>query len=339
MLLGLQQELYLVSSLITVFCAGMMLKFERRFNKGMHFLTLANLTLMLIPLISYIQIKLHVQSPLISQIANNCILLFCGLCYLFYRFKSKPNLSVVFLHCAPFFIFLVVKVAGFHAQTELMYIIYFGLMFSYLTAIWHSHRDTEADTLQGDKRLLAWIIFVVILNGGVAISFLSGALFTYPLWLTLNISICIYLLIFSFKAVYHIKHVQQTHEIEHPSAKKQLQLSPSIAQSCIDELKQLLEEEQVFLDNQLTLAQLADQLGLTQHQTSELLNEHMNKSFYTLLNEHRIHFACELLKKSTTRNNITQIALDSGFNNKSSFYTEFKKQLGTTPSKWRAQYA
>ncbi|KZN45369.1 helix-turn-helix domain-containing protein [Pseudoalteromonas luteoviolacea] len=339
MWLELQQEFYLVSCLLTLFCAGQMQRFECSFITRLPFLTLANCALLLIPFTSYLQIKFNIHTPLLSQLANNCILLFCGLAYLFYRYDVTPKLNTILLHCTPFFAFLIVKLADFHTQTALMYVVYFGLMFSYITAIWHSQSVENAKTLKKSKLLLYWVVFVVALNGGVAIAFLSKSPLTYPLWLLLNTSVCVYLLACSFTAVYRIKQTHLAGTVSAPISEKQLQLSPSIAQSCIDELKELLEEEQVFLDNQLTLAQLADQLGLTQHQTSELLNEHMNKSFYTLLNEHRIHFACELLKKSTTRDNITQIALDSGFNNKSSFYTEFKKQLGTTPSKWRAQYA
>ncbi|AOT08640.1 helix-turn-helix domain-containing protein [Pseudoalteromonas luteoviolacea] len=339
MWLELQQEFYLVSCLLTLFCVGKMQKYERSFNTRLPFLTLANCVLLLIPFTSYLQIKFNIHAPLLSQIANNCIVLFCGLTYLFYRYDVTPKLKTVLLHCTPFIAFLIVKLANFHTQAALMYVIYFGLMFSYVTAIWHSHRAAKVATLKSSQLLLGWVVCVITLNGGVAIAFLSNSPLTYPLWLILNISVCIYLLACSFTSVYRIKQAHLADSVDRPISEKQLQLSPSIAQSCIDELKQLLEKKQVFLDNQLTLAQLAQQLGLTQHQTSELLNEHMNKSFYTLLNEHRIHFACELLKQSTTRDNITQIALDSGFNNKSSFYMEFKKQLGTTPSKWRAQYA
>lgn len=339
MWLELQQEFYLVSCLLTLFCAGKMQRYERSFHTRLPFLTLANCVLLLIPFTSYLQIKFNIHAPLLSQIANNCIMLFCGLTYLFYRYDAIPKLNTILLHCTPFFAFLIVKLADFHTQTALMYVIYFGLMFSYVTAIWHSHKAAKMTILTSSKLLLYWVIFVIALNGGVAIAFLSNSPLTYPLWLILNISVCIYLMACSFTAVYRIQQTYLAESVITPISEKQLQLSSSVAQSCIDELKQLLEKEQVFLDNRLTLAQLADQLGLTQHQTSELLNEHMNISFYTLLNEHRINFACELLKKSTEKENITQIALDSGFNNKSSFYMAFKKQLGTTPSKWRAQYA
>ncbi|MBQ4835832.1 helix-turn-helix domain-containing protein [Pseudoalteromonas luteoviolacea] len=339
MWLELQQEFYLVSCLIALFCVGMMLRYEQSFDKGMYFLTSANLVLMLIPFTSYIQLKFNIHSVLISQIANNCMLLFCGLCFLFYRFDAKPKLATVLLHCVPFSIFLIVKVVGIHTQAQLMHTIYFGLMFSYVTAMWQSRSTKSATLLKQNKWLFTWVVFVVSLNGGVAVAYLSSSVWLYPLWLSLNITVCLYLLTFSFAAAYRIQQTQYIQVQEVESTKKQLQLSPSLVQSCRHDLKRLLEQEHIFLDNQLTLKQLAELLGLSQHQTSELLNEHMNKSFYALLNEYRISFACQLLKQTTSRDNITQIALDSGFNNKSSFYIEFKKQLGTTPTKWRAQYA
>ncbi|MCF2856965.1 helix-turn-helix domain-containing protein [Pseudoalteromonas sp. SMS1] len=158
---------------------------------------------------------------------------------------------------------------------------------------------------------------------------------------------------FSFYAAYRLKqvtkppqlHIQNTvikksdpqnsHSKDVNFKQRTIQLSDSVAQDCIAKLHHLLQKEHLFLDNQLTLGQLATRLDLTQHQTSELLNEHMQTSFYNLLNEHRIQHACQLLKHATNKTSITQIALESGFNNKSSFYNEFKKQLGTTPSQWR----
>ncbi|KZN55814.1 hypothetical protein N482_04890 [Pseudoalteromonas luteoviolacea NCIMB 1942] len=242
----------------------------------------------------------------------------------------------------------------FHTQTELMYIIYFGLMFSYVTCIWRPATRTTENSLKCSKLLILTITYLIALNGSVAISFLSQSSWTYPLWSLLNISICLYLMTFSFYAAYrikqvsnqslqpHLKHIDteeldtQGHNSKDLQAKQRaIQLSDSVAQDCIATLHHLLQKEQLFLDNQLTLGQLATRLSLTQHQASELLNEHMHTSFYNLLNEHRVKHACQLLKHTTGKASVTQIALDSGFNNKSSFYNEFKKQLGTTPSKWR----
>ncbi|KZN67463.1 hypothetical protein N478_01565 [Pseudoalteromonas luteoviolacea S4060-1] len=354
MWIELQREFYLVCCVLTLFCAGLMFKYERSFNESAHYLSLANLALMLIPLISYVQLKFYINAPLISQIANCCILLFCAFTYLFYCSSTSPRARDVLVHCTPFVFFLTVKVMDFHTQTELMYIIYFGLMFSYVTCIWQSATRTTENSLKCSKLLVLTITYLIALNGSVAISFLSQSSWTYPLWSLLNVSICLYLMTFSFYAAYrikqgstqspqpHLKHIDteeldtQEHSLKALKAKQRtIQLSDSVAQDCIAKLDHLLQNEQLFLDSQLTLGQLATRLGITQHQASELLNEHMHTSFYNLLNEHRVQHACQLLKHTKNKASITQIALDSGFNNKSSFYNEFKKQLGTTPSKWR----
>ncbi|WP_081216090.1 helix-turn-helix domain-containing protein [Pseudoalteromonas luteoviolacea] len=354
MWIELQREFYLVCCVLTLFCTGLMLKYEKSFEESAHYLSLANLALMLTPLISYVQLKFNIHAPLISQIANCCILLFCAFTYLFYCSKTPPRVKDLALHCTPFVFFLSVKVIGFHTQTELMYIIYFGLMFSYVTSIWQHAPKSSSNPLKRSKLLLITITYLVALNGLVAVSYLSQSSWTYPLWSLLNISICCYLMTFSFYAAYRINQVSkqnpqsrtkhiitedfgtQSYYSEDVIVKQRaFQLSDSVAKDCIEKMHHLLKKEQLFLDNQLTLGQLAIRLDITQHQASELLNEHMHTSFYTLLNEHRVKHACQLLMHSKNKASITQIALDSGFNNKSSFYNEFKKQLGTTPNKWR----
>lgn len=107
---------------------------------------------------------------------------------------------------------------------------------------------------------------------------------------------------------------------------------PSDVQRLID----YVETEQPFLDPELTLASLSDRLAMTPREVSELLNGALGVHFFDFVNRYRIAHAQRLLVE-LPQCSVLQILLESGFNSKSSFNTAFKKQVGLTPSTFRAK--
>jgi AraC-like DNA-binding protein len=94
--------------------------------------------------------------------------------------------------------------------------------------------------------------------------------------------------------------------------------------------------EKPYLDRELTIYDLASQLKIPRHFLSEVINEHMGKNFYQLVNEYRIEEAKKrMTDKKYARLTILAIAYDSGFNSKSSFNTIFKEYTGMTPSEYQ----
>ncbi len=95
--------------------------------------------------------------------------------------------------------------------------------------------------------------------------------------------------------------------------------------------------EKPYLDRELSIYDLSDQLKISRHILSEVINEHMGKNFYSLVNEYRVKEFKERLKSDHYRQlTILAIAYDSGFNSKSSFNTIFKEKTGQTPSEYLA---
>lgn len=105
------------------------------------------------------------------------------------------------------------------------------------------------------------------------------------------------------------------------------------------ELKQqllfLLNEEKIYKQNDISLEKLANKLGTTRHNASQVINEHFNLNFFELINTYRIKEAQEILKNDIHHNlNIIEVAYEVGFNNKVTFNKSFKKQLEQTPSQY-----
>ncbi|MBL8020702.1 MAG: helix-turn-helix domain-containing protein [Leptospirales bacterium] len=100
-------------------------------------------------------------------------------------------------------------------------------------------------------------------------------------------------------------------------------------------LDQILRVEKAFKKEDLTLAELADRIGVTPHQLSEMCNAQLNTSFPRLLAYHRVREATDLLLQGEL--NILQIAFEAGFASKSAFNIEFKRVTGLTPREYRSQ--
>ncbi|MHA7830625.1 MAG: helix-turn-helix domain-containing protein [Flagellimonas sp.] len=110
-----------------------------------------------------------------------------------------------------------------------------------------------------------------------------------------------------------------------------------LTESLSEELKQnlidLFQKEKLYRHNDICLDMVANELGTTRHNASQLINEHFNMSFRAFVNSHRIQEAKELLQKENEFN-IIDIAYEVGYNNKVSFNKAFKKDTQITPSEY-----
>jgi AraC-like DNA-binding protein len=97
-----------------------------------------------------------------------------------------------------------------------------------------------------------------------------------------------------------------------------------------------MEKNKPYLDRELTIYDLSAQLKIPRHFLSEVINEHMGKNFYNLVNDYRVEEVKRRMVDPAYRNlTILAIAYDSGFNAKSSFNTIFKEKTGMTPSEYQ----
>ena len=100
-------------------------------------------------------------------------------------------------------------------------------------------------------------------------------------------------------------------------------------------LTKLMEEEKLYLNENISLPQLATMLNIHPNYLSQVINERFQKNFYDFINSYRVEefkrvVALEKSKKKT----FFALALDCGFNSKASFNSSFKKITGITPSKF-----
>ncbi len=101
------------------------------------------------------------------------------------------------------------------------------------------------------------------------------------------------------------------------------------------QLSSLMEQEKIFLDNDLNLSIIAKKLGISIHEASFLINKTTKDNFYNYVNKFRVEEAKRLLSsKKMEELNILGIAFASGFNSKTTFNTTFKKYVGISPTQY-----
>ncbi len=113
-------------------------------------------------------------------------------------------------------------------------------------------------------------------------------------------------------------------------------LNDETAQKYLEKLLHLIETDKPYLNEKLTVSELAQKLDISRHHLTQIINEKLNKNFYTFINEFRIEEVKRMLLSENKKHySILGIAYECGFNSKSTFNTLFKKYTGLTPSEYR----
>ena len=115
-------------------------------------------------------------------------------------------------------------------------------------------------------------------------------------------------------------------------------MSPTEKTAFTKTLKSAMQQKQLFLNEDLTLNQLASEIGLSNKKLSALLNHHLNTSFYDFINHYRIQEVKQkIVDAKYEKYSLIGIAHLSGFKSKSSFYRSFKKSTNMLPTTYRNQ--
>ncbi len=115
-------------------------------------------------------------------------------------------------------------------------------------------------------------------------------------------------------------------------------LTPEEAGALMQRLRHTMEQKQLYLRSQLTLQELAQELEISAHNLSEVINTQAGRNFYDFVNGYRVEEVMRRLKDPKHANlTILAVAADSGFNSKATFNAFFKRATGLTPSQYRKE--
>ncbi|WP_435416330.1 helix-turn-helix domain-containing protein [Polaribacter aestuariivivens] len=166
-------------------------------------------------------------------------------------------------------------------------------------------------------------------------------------WNVDNISVLAMIVLVSYLAYYGVNQSKVLlptflldNEIEPEINKKKKKTLSSDKKEEFENLKNKLEliikTEQPYLDEDLTLGKLAEQLSTTDKKLSTMLNQYLNTTFYDLINKYRVEAVKVKINLDNYKNyNLFGIASECGFKSRTSFNRIFKKETGLSPSDFK----
>ncbi|MCG8373506.1 MAG: AraC family transcriptional regulator [Balneolales bacterium] len=113
-------------------------------------------------------------------------------------------------------------------------------------------------------------------------------------------------------------------------------LSDERGEELMQELKYLMETEKPFINNELSLRDLSQMMGITSHNLTEIINRFAGRNFYDFVNGYRVEEVKSRINQPESSNlTLLTLGLEAGFNSKSSFNSVFKKHTGMTPTQYK----
>jgi len=218
-----------------------------------------------------------------------------------------------------------------------------------LIAAWLRIRQHHMDLKQNLSNLeQAKVDWLMILIAGYAILLaidivkmsakIMGADILDSMRLAVSISECVFIFLIGFwgisKPEIHFKQVLVKAKEKYGKST----LNELNSKAIIDQLTSIMQSEELYLDNEVSLASLSKKLNVSPHHLSQALNEQLGQSFYDYINSARIERAKQMLADAKFHHlAIIDIAYQVGFNNKTSFNNAFKKYTQKTPSQFRVK--
>ncbi|MEW6993027.1 helix-turn-helix domain-containing protein [Colwelliaceae bacterium MEBiC 14330] len=203
-------------------------------------------------------------------------------------------------------------------------------------------KDSFADIEEVD---LTWLKVLII---GFLIIRVQAILVTlgYMTSIDLNVSIAYevlgqasnFMLMFliSFLIFFSLRVSKLFNGIE--SSTIQVQDKQAIDPSQVTVLSNYMKANKPYLNQLLTLDNLASQINMPARQLSQVINRHFDKNFFEFINSYRIEESKALLaQKENEKVTMLEIMAQAGFNSKATFNTFFKKAVGMTPTQYRKE--
>ena len=135
---------------------------------------------------------------------------------------------------------------------------------------------------------------------------------------------------------------QDISQTEENTTEKVKYIHSALADSTADEIAKLIEaafeQQQLFLNDKLTLTDLSKVIEIKSNTVSQVINQRMHTNFYKLVNSYRVQHAVNLLEDKAINWPIERIALESGFSNRVTFNKAFKEQMTCTASDYKKRH-
>jgi len=191
-----------------------------------------------------------------------------------------------------------------------------------------------------EKRDLHWIrttlvVFVCVYYTSMVLVIMSELVLPIPDAVKLNT-----VLLFSFSIYYLGYRKLNEAEVVPPPERPKYQsstLSEAESESYLGILKTAMRNDKMYLQSDLSIAQLAEYLNVQSRHISQVINQQLDENFHDFVNKYRVdEVKLRITNPEFQHLTIVGMALESGFKSRSAFQTAFKKHTGMTPSAYKS---
>jgi len=235
----------------------------------------------------------------------------------------------------------------FHVLMIVLYTVHlFYATYSVFSQNHRAHKRMDGFFAGPESNYMMWINITGFLI--VSIGFFALAVFLIPSWSLLG-SFMVYLLVFQIVLAIRYLNFPQDFQLLAPILANPQDLNVTkngkyenskLKDKDMDQLTRALETEiqrnSLYKDPEITVAMLANRIGLSHHQLSELINRNYKQNFRSYINSLRIQDFQEKMRDNPQAN-ILETALEVGFNSKTTFNESFRRQLKMSPREWLAR--
>ncbi|UII76179.1 AraC family transcriptional regulator [Flagellimonas sp. HMM57] len=110
-------------------------------------------------------------------------------------------------------------------------------------------------------------------------------------------------------------------------------LTTDLANDFKVKLVELMKKNKLYQNPNLRLNDVALKLGISVHQTSQIINQRFGQDFNTFVNTYRVAEAIRLFRINENPS-IGEVLFEVGFNNKATFNKAFKNYVNMTPTEF-----
>ncbi|MBK8944601.1 MAG: helix-turn-helix transcriptional regulator [Ignavibacteriae bacterium] len=190
-----------------------------------------------------------------------------------------------------------------------------------------------------EKIDLNWLLFLVygtvIIWLIVFLSYLLDVIYGQGFQANLLIYISLSIFLYTLAIKSYKQPEIETINYETESYKKS-GLSEDKADEYLKNLLEIMKVDKPHLDTKLSLNNLADKVGISPHNLSEIINTKLEQNFYDFINSYRVEEVKKLISNDKEgKYNLLAHGFEAGFLSKSAYYSAFKKFTGKTPAQFR----
>ena len=369
------QTIILLGCFLVLFSALLFLSIRHGNRKANKFLAFFCIGVAGFLLRGYLLISGHyVRIPLLTELIDNIRYLMCPALYFFVLAAADPDFrfrKYDLLHLLPLTFNLVVKTEYYLSGSDLQIrflsqwmnglmlqspffwdnasrIVFFMYFIFFLFLSVHRYLRDKKMIEQSSpfgRIYSSWIaLFILTLSPVFLLWILCVAcialgrpflpyLYSMYLFASFMVFLCIYTLFLRPEIIYRAKPMKGDKKYQTSY------LTDQEANAHFDRLQSYMEKEAGFTNPDLTLQSLAEKLSIPKNYLSQIINEKAGKTFHDFINTYRIEKIKKLLEDPRWKDEtLLALALEGGFNSKTTFNTAFKKHTGESPIAWRKKH-